>query len=98
MAVNVLGTWHVLLAAEAAGVTRVIHFSSAPGLRDRRGRAGYLITSRWMTRTRAGRCAPTACPSASLKIYAQVSRPGPGSQVCRCARCGPGTLARVSAS
>jgi UDP-glucose 4-epimerase len=29
MAVNVLGTWHVLLAAETAGVTRVIHFSSA---------------------------------------------------------------------
>jgi UDP-glucose 4-epimerase len=29
MAVNVLGTWHVLLAAEAAGVSRVIHFSSA---------------------------------------------------------------------
>jgi len=29
MAVNVLGTWHVLLAAEAAGATRVIHFSSA---------------------------------------------------------------------
>jgi UDP-glucose 4-epimerase len=29
MAVNVLGTWHVLLAAEAAGVARVIHLSSA---------------------------------------------------------------------
>ncbi len=29
MAINVLGTWHVLLAAEAAGVTRVIQFSSA---------------------------------------------------------------------
>lgn len=29
MAVNVLGTWHVLLAAEAAGVRRVVHFSSA---------------------------------------------------------------------
>jgi hypothetical protein len=29
MAVNVLGTWHVLLAAEAAGVTRVVYFSSA---------------------------------------------------------------------
>ena len=29
MAVNVLGTWHVLLAAEAVGATRVIHFSSA---------------------------------------------------------------------
>ena len=29
MAVNVLGTWHVLLAAETAGTARVIHFSSA---------------------------------------------------------------------
>lgn len=29
MAVNVLGTWHVLLAAEAAGADRVIFFSSA---------------------------------------------------------------------
>lgn len=29
MAVNVLGTWHVLLAAEAAGVERVVSFSSA---------------------------------------------------------------------
>jgi UDP-glucose 4-epimerase len=29
MAVNVLGTWHVLLAAEAAGATRVVYFSSA---------------------------------------------------------------------
>ena len=29
MAVNVLGTWHTLLAAEAAGAERVIYFSSA---------------------------------------------------------------------
>lgn len=29
MAVNVLGTWHTLLAAEAAGAERIIHFSSA---------------------------------------------------------------------
>jgi UDP-glucose 4-epimerase len=29
MAVNVLGTWHALLAAEAAGASRVVHFSSA---------------------------------------------------------------------
>jgi UDP-glucose 4-epimerase len=29
MAVNVLGTWHTLLAAEAAGVGRIVHFSSA---------------------------------------------------------------------
>jgi UDP-glucose 4-epimerase len=32
MAVNVLGTWHVLLAAEATGADRVIHFSSAQAL------------------------------------------------------------------
>ena len=32
MAVNVLGTWHVLLAAEAAGAERVIHFSSGQAL------------------------------------------------------------------
>ena len=32
MAVNVLGTWHVLLAAEATGVSRVICFSSAQAL------------------------------------------------------------------
>ena len=32
MAVNVLGTWHVLLAAEHAGVSRVIYFSSAQAL------------------------------------------------------------------
>jgi UDP-glucose 4-epimerase len=36
MAVNVLGTWHVLLAAEAAGVSRVVYFSSGQvfGLAD----------------------------------------------------------------
>ncbi len=32
MSVNVLGTWHVLLAAEAVGAERVIHFSSAQAL------------------------------------------------------------------
>lgn len=32
MAVNVLGTWHVLLAAEAAGAARVVHFSSTQAL------------------------------------------------------------------
>jgi UDP-glucose 4-epimerase len=32
MAVNVLGTWHVLLAAEAAGAGRVINFSSIQAL------------------------------------------------------------------
>jgi UDP-glucose 4-epimerase len=32
MAVNVLGTWHVLLAAEAAAAGRVIHFSSIQAL------------------------------------------------------------------
>jgi UDP-glucose 4-epimerase len=44
MAVNVLGTWHVLLAAEAAGVTRVIHFSSAQvfGTAEGERRPDYL--------------------------------------------------------
>jgi UDP-glucose 4-epimerase len=32
MAVNVLGTWHVLMAAEAAGMSRVVCFSSAQAL------------------------------------------------------------------
>jgi UDP-glucose 4-epimerase len=32
MSVNVLGTWHVLLASEEAGVERVVHFSSAQAL------------------------------------------------------------------
>lgn len=32
MSVNVLGTWHVLLAAEAAGIGKVIHFSSVQAL------------------------------------------------------------------
>lgn len=36
MAVNVLGTWHVLLAAEGAGASRVVYFSSGQffGLTD----------------------------------------------------------------
>ena len=29
MAVNILGTWHVLLAAEATGVTRAIYVQRA---------------------------------------------------------------------
>lgn len=32
MAVNVLGTWHVLLAAQAAGASLVVHFSSGQAL------------------------------------------------------------------
>ena len=43
MAVNVLGTWHVLLAAEAAGAGRVIAFSSAQVLGDRRRRAASRL-------------------------------------------------------
>lgn len=44
MAVNVLGTWHVLLAAEAAGAGRVIHFSSAQvfGIAEAERRPDYL--------------------------------------------------------
>jgi len=32
MAANLLGTWHVLLAAEAQGIRRVVHFSSGKAL------------------------------------------------------------------
>jgi UDP-glucose 4-epimerase len=44
MAVNVLGTWHTLLAAEAAGMTRVIHFSSAQvfGIAENERRPDYF--------------------------------------------------------
>jgi nucleoside-diphosphate-sugar epimerase len=44
MAVNVLGTWHVLLAAEAAGVGRVIYFSSGQvfGLAEGERRPDYF--------------------------------------------------------
>jgi UDP-glucose 4-epimerase len=44
MAVNVLGTWHVLLAAEAAGVTRVVYFSSAQvlGIAEGEGLPDYF--------------------------------------------------------
>ena len=75
MAVNVLGTWHVLLAAEAAGVSRVICFSSAQAL-------GILIPERafqhWAGEawaTEAGSFALSAGPSsASLPLTAQLER------------------------
>jgi len=44
MAINVLGTWHVLLAAEAAGASRVVHFSSGQvfGLADGERQPDYF--------------------------------------------------------
>jgi nucleoside-diphosphate-sugar epimerase len=44
MATNVLGTWHVLLAAERGDVARVVHFSSAQvfGLTDGEHEVRYL--------------------------------------------------------
>ena len=44
MAVNVLGTWHVLLAAEAAGAQRVVYMSSAQvfGLAEGERRPDYF--------------------------------------------------------
>ncbi len=44
MATNVLGTWHVLLAAEQCGVSRVVYFSSGQvfGLADGEGTPAYL--------------------------------------------------------
>jgi UDP-glucose 4-epimerase len=57
MAVNVLGTWHVLLAAEAAGIERVVHFSSVQvfGIAEGERLPGYLPVDdahpRWAMRT-----------------------------------------------
>lgn len=44
VATNVLGTWHVLLAAEQCGVSRVVYFSSAQvfGFAEREGAPDYL--------------------------------------------------------
>ena len=44
VATNVLGTWHVLLAAEVHGVARVVHFSSAQvfGFAEGEGTPAYL--------------------------------------------------------
>lgn len=44
MATNVVGTWHVLLAAEQEQVRRVVYFSSAQvfGLTDGEGEPSYL--------------------------------------------------------
>jgi UDP-glucose 4-epimerase len=43
-ATNVLGTWHVLVAAEAEGVDRVVYFSSAQvfGCSEGEGPPAYL--------------------------------------------------------
>ena len=49
MAVNVLGTWHVLLATEAAGADRVIYFSSAQvfGIAEGERLPDYFPGRRW---------------------------------------------------
>lgn len=45
VATNVLGTWHVLLAAEAERMTRVVYFSSAQvfGIAEGEGDPAYLL-------------------------------------------------------
>jgi nucleoside-diphosphate-sugar epimerase len=44
VATNVLGTWHVLAAAEQCGVSRVVYFSSAQvfGFAEGEGQPAYL--------------------------------------------------------
>src|SRR5690242_15622414 len=58
MAINVLGTWHTLLAAEAAGAERA-SISPAPRSSAPQGASACPITSRSMMRIHAGQCAPT---------------------------------------
>jgi UDP-glucose 4-epimerase len=44
VATNVLGTWHVLLAAEKLGISRVVYFSSGQvfGFAEGQGEPAYL--------------------------------------------------------
>jgi nucleoside-diphosphate-sugar epimerase len=64
MAVSVLGTWHVLLAAEAAGMRRVIHFFSAQvfGIADGERLPDYLPVD-------------DAHPRRAMRAYAPVQVP-----------------------
>ncbi len=63
VATNLLGTWHVLQAAETHSVSRVVYFSSGQVFGFAEGEA-CLPTCRRMTLTRCGPRVPTGCPSA----------------------------------
>jgi len=90
MAVNVLGTWHVLLAAEAAGAGRVIVFSSAQvfGIAEGERLPGYFPVDDAHPR-RAAR--PYGLSKRLAEDLCEGSPRGPGSQRCACARWRSGT-------
>ena len=66
VATNVVGTWHVLVAAEAHAVTRVVSFSSAQvfGCADGEGTPEYVPIDDAHPLPRRG---PTGCRSGSRR-------------------------------
>ena len=85
MAVNVLGTWHVLLAAEAAGAARVICFSSAQvfGIAEGERLPDYFPVDDAHPR-RAMR--PYGLSKRLAEDLCEGFTAGPGSRRSRCAR------------
>ena len=86
VATNVLGTWHVLSAAESAGVARVVYFSSAQVFGCAEGE-GSPFTFRSTTTTRFGRGGPTGCRSAWPKRCATPGAVAPAFPVSCCGLC-----------
>ena len=90
-AVNVLGTWHVLLATENADAAWVICSSSAQvfGVAE-----GERLPDNFPVDDAhpVGPCAPTDCQSALPSICARPSPPALGSRPCHCARWPCGNL------
>ena len=76
---NVLGTWHVLLAAEQLGVSKVVYFSSGQvfGFAEGEGQPAYLPVDDDHP-TRASR--PYGCPSGSRKRCVRPGRKEPASR------------------
>jgi nucleoside-diphosphate-sugar epimerase len=87
VATNLLGTWHVLLAAEACAATRVVYLSSGQVFGFAEGEGGG--TPDYLPVDDATRGAPrgrTGCPSAWPRTCARRGPRGPAS---RRSFCGP---------
>jgi uronate dehydrogenase len=85
VATNVLGTWHVLLAAETHRVARVVYFSSAQvfGFADGEGSPAYLPST---MPNLCERRVPTECRSGWPRRCVKHGLPAPRSQPLCCVR------------
>ena len=84
MQINLLGTWNVLLAAEAAHVSRVIYISSVDALGIFQGE-GIPSICRLMMRIRPSHAQLTRLPSGSPRKCASSGAAVPESRSCVCA-------------